>query len=87
MKIGIYSIFDKVAAEFGPIFSAKNDEVASRMFRDTEVRDQIKNIEDFELHRAGWYDNEQRDSAGNIEISYDPMIVNVKSWKAQELID
>ena len=32
MKVNIYTIYDKVACESGPIFQAKNDTVALRCF-------------------------------------------------------
>jgi hypothetical protein len=33
MKIRVYTIFDRLAQECGPLFSAKNDAVAIRGFR------------------------------------------------------
>lgn len=56
--MNIYSIKDKVAKEYGPAFSAKNDQVASRAFM-LEIPTQFKaNLEDFELWCIGEYDVE-----------------------------
>ncbi len=58
MKINIYTIYDKLAKESGPLFQAKNDQVAFRQFQ-TQLKD-IKNIQvqDFELLNIAEYDNE-----------------------------
>ncbi len=58
MKINVYTIYDKLARESGPLFQAKNDKVAYRQFC-TQLKE-IKNIqkEDFELLNIAEYDNE-----------------------------
>ncbi len=58
MTTNIYTIYDKLAKESGPLFQAKNDKVAFRQFQ-TQLKD-IKNIqvEDFELLNIAEYDNE-----------------------------
>lgn len=53
---GIYSIYDKVAQEFGPVFEAKNDDVAERNHINA-----ISNVvykDDFELYCVGSIDHE-----------------------------
>ncbi len=59
MKMRIYTIYDKLAREGGPLFQAKNDQVAHRQFQ-TQLNS-MPNIEiaDFELRCVGEYDNEQ----------------------------
>lgn len=46
----LYSIYDKVADEFGPIFEAKNDMVASRAYVGI-VKPEMAH--DFELYAVG----------------------------------
>ncbi len=59
MKINVYTIYDKLARESGPLFQAKNDRVAFRQFQ-TQLKE-IKNIQkdDFELLNIAEYDNEE----------------------------
>lgn len=57
MVNGIYTIYDKVAQEAGPLFLAKNDEVALRMVNNSpELK--AMNLADFELYLIGTYDSE-----------------------------
>lgn len=54
----VYSVFDKVAEEFGPPFVAKNDGIAQRQFQDflaTKVPGHIHG--DFSLYRLADWDN------------------------------
>lgn len=55
MKINLYSIFDKVAEEFGPLYQAKNDAVAQRNFYMA-----VKDIDgtQHDLYRIGSWDTE-----------------------------
>lgn len=46
----LYSIYDKVADEFGPIYEAKNDMVASRAYASL-VKPEIEH--DYELYAVG----------------------------------
>ena len=48
----MYTIFDKVASEFGPLFTAKNDAVAKRMVKTMINNDHrmLQNLDDFELY-------------------------------------
>lgn len=54
----IYSIKDFVAGEFGPIFQAKNDQVAMRQWGNLIESQQIKNQSEYGLFRLGTYDCE-----------------------------
>ena len=56
MKIMLYTIWDRVAEEAGPIICAKNDAVAVRNFRNytKDVRE-----DEYRLYRVGEYDNEK----------------------------
>lgn len=51
--MGVYTIFDKVAEDAGPIFTAKNDAVAARAARHA-LRD--ADVRDFDLVKIGEYD-------------------------------
>lgn len=56
MKMGIYAIYDSVAEECGPIWTAKNDAVAVRNCRNSlkEVR-----LEEYKLYALGELDSEK----------------------------
>ncbi len=71
MKINVYTIYDKLARESGPLFQAKNDQVAYRQFC-TQLKE-IKNIqkEDFELLNIAEYDNESCQLQDMITIRVD----------------
>lgn len=56
MKTGLYAIYDGKAKEFGPIFEARNDEVASRQFRRLLEKEDYR--EDYTLYLVGDYDHE-----------------------------
>lgn len=51
---GIYTIRDKVADEFGPIYQAVNDNVARRQF--DMLAQQTTHPKDYELFKLGTYD-------------------------------
>lgn len=54
----IYSIYDKTACEYGPIFEAKNDEIAKRMCSQIIMTNKALPILDMELFALAEYDNE-----------------------------
>ena len=56
MKQQIYTIFDKIASEAGPLFCAKNDAVAIRNFNNLMKADPSVNISDFTLLKVGEFD-------------------------------
>ena len=58
MQQKIFSVFDKVAKEFGPPFCAKNDDVAKRQFNHL-VRSQELDLADYELWILGGFDTEK----------------------------
>lgn len=80
----LYSLYDSVAEEFGPLFSAKNDEVALRnviqMFTDMKVN--IASVESYHLYYIGNFDTdnghlvESTIDAIEIKIDYD-VLANV----------
>lgn len=53
MEINIYCIYDKVAEESGPLFTAVNDGIAIRQFRNIPIPPSLKN--DYQLCRIGTY--------------------------------
>lgn len=58
MKSVIYTVFDKVAEEYGPLFEAKNNGVALRQFKrllDTVV---VENRDDYVLYSCGTFDHD-----------------------------
>lgn len=60
MKVNIYTIYDVLAKECGPIFQAKNDEVAKRAFK--SLVDDTPNVvdSDYEIYCLGEFDTENR---------------------------
>ena len=56
MQYKLYSIFDNDAKEFGPLFNAKNDVVASRYVE--EMLKDFKHADSYSLYRMGEYDIE-----------------------------
>ena len=55
-KVGLYSIYDKVAMESGPVFQAKNDDVAVRAT--CSLLSDVDKCDDFVLYRVGTFDAE-----------------------------
>ena len=53
MIVKLYSVFDTVAEEFGPIYSCKNDEVAKRAFHDL-IKDSSSPL-DYDLYFLGTF--------------------------------
>ncbi len=58
MKNIMYVVFDRVAEEAGPIFTAKNDEVAQRQFGNMLSSEKVTTFQDFVLFKIGIYDSE-----------------------------
>lgn len=52
MKLRLYTIYDKVAEEFGPIVELKNDKVALRWYSMNVQKDEL-NASDFECYCIG----------------------------------
>lgn len=55
----VYSIFDRVAKECGPLFTAKNDDVAVRNFNNLLVSERVCNHSDYMLYCLGEFDPEK----------------------------
>lgn len=79
----LYSVYDSVAQEYGPIFQAKNDDVAMRnviqMFTDMKVN--IANFYSFHLYHVGDFDSElgtlkQRSANPIEEIAIDHYVLD-----------
>lgn len=60
MKVNIYTIYDTVAKECGPIFQAKNDEVAVRAFHGLIGDTPNVKATDYEIYCLGEFDTESR---------------------------
>ena len=60
MKVNIYTIYDKVACEAGPIFQAKNDTVALRCFMGLMKDTPSVNPTDYDVYCLGEFDTESR---------------------------
>lgn len=57
MKVRTYTIFDSMAKEYGPLFNAKNNEVAKRMFKQFLTKELVSQ-EDYTLYCVGEFDTE-----------------------------
>lgn len=56
MVYKLYSIYDKDAKEYGPLFNAKNDVVASRYVE--EMLKDVNHVDSYALYCMGDYDTE-----------------------------
>lgn len=72
----LYSVYDSVAEEYGPIFQAKNDDVALRnviqMF--TEMNVSIASLESYHLYHVGDFDSEL---GTLVERSVNPIAIDI----------
>lgn len=73
MKSKIYSIYDGKAVEYGPLFLAKNDDVAIRMCRKEFDNMDMSVLVDFSLFTVGVFDSEDGyiDSACSLVEDFD----------------
>ena len=55
MIYNVYTVYDKVAEEAGPPFTAVNDNIARRMFANMNIPQALKS--DYQLVRIGFYDS------------------------------
>lgn len=60
MKVNVYTIYDKVACEAGPVFQAKNDAVAFRCFMSLIKDANAANPTDYDVYCLGNFDTESR---------------------------
>lgn len=54
----LYTVYDVVAKEAGPVWTAKNDDIACRQFKKLLTGEDVTNPEDFHLYRVADYDPE-----------------------------
>ena len=73
MIVKLYSVFDSVAEEFGPIYSCKNDEVAKRAFHEL-IKDSSSSL-DYDLYFLGTFNTD----TGFIDSVTLPVRVNLVS--------
>lgn len=55
MIMYLYTVYDKVAEEAGPVFQAINDGIAMRQFKSLGIPEALE--KDYTLHRIGQYDS------------------------------
>ena len=60
MKVNIYTIYDSVAKECGPIFQAKNHDVAVRAFHSLMAETSNVVSTDYDLYCLGEFDTDSR---------------------------
>jgi hypothetical protein len=67
----LYAVYDKLMEEAGPIFEARNDEVAKRMFRNLMKDNPGINREDHTLYSLGSFNRNK------LEINFEtPLVLN-----------
>lgn len=59
MKVNIYTIYDSVAKEAGPIFQSKNHDVAVRAFKSLISDTPNVKLSDYDLYCLGEFDTEK----------------------------
>ena len=59
MKVNVYTIYDVVAKECGPIYQAKNHDVAVRAFKSLISETPNVNVLDYDLYCLGEFDTEK----------------------------
>lgn len=80
MKVNIYTIYDILAKECGPIFQAKNDDVAVRAFYSLLSDTPNTMANEYEIYCLGEFDTEARsfvpvDDYGRLVVSdYNPNV-------------
>lgn len=55
----VYCIYDRVAEEAAPLFTAKNDKIACRHFRNALEFNKVNEPKDFMLYCLGEFDPDQ----------------------------
>ena len=65
----LYSIYDKDAKEFGPLFNAKNDIVASRYVE--EMIKDVNHVDSYALYCMGEFDTENGITETNVSFVSD----------------
>ncbi len=72
----LYTIYDKLAEETGPVFQAKNDQVAYRQFQTQLSTIQNIKADDFTLLCVGEYENIRIELQTMLPIEITEQIVN-----------
>lgn len=69
---GLYSVYDRIAEESGPIFDAKSDSVAIRKVSGLFIDRPVMDVRDYMLLKHGEFDTEK----GVITSFGDPLTVD-----------
>lgn len=69
MIYNLYSIYDKDAQEYGPLFNAKNALIACRYVE--QMLDEVKNVDPYAVYRMGEYDTEKGIIDTNVSLICD----------------
>lgn len=59
MDYCLYSVYDKTADEYGPVFQAVNDGVAKREYNRLGIPESLK--KEYSLHKIGYFDSKTGD--------------------------
>ena len=77
MQYGLYTIYDKVAQETGPLFEAKSDAVASRSARN--LLSEVQAVDDFKLLRVGYSDKTTgKITCEAVPVEIDPYALDIQ---------
>lgn len=80
----VYTIYDRLAEESGPLFQAKNDEVAHRQYQTQLSTIQNIKVDDFTLLCVGEYDNERCEFQAAIPITIDEQLIQALQTKKEK---
>lgn len=58
MRMGLYTIFDRLAEQSGPIFEAANDAVANRQYRSLMDGAQVGQPQEYQLLKIGYLEHD-----------------------------
>ena len=86
MKVNIYTIYDTVAKECGPIYQAKNHDVAVRAFRSLISDTPNVNALEYDLYCLGEFDTEKC-SFVPLEVPSTIPIVNISEEDSNKYKD
>ena len=85
----LYTIYDQVAEEAGPIFEAKHDAIARRQFDLLLRQEAVVSPKDFSLYCLGYFDREKilltsKEKARRVESAFKASDIDVAAEKDEE---
>ncbi len=66
--MGLYVVYDKLAEESGPVFEAKNDQVARRAYNQILGQNKVNSADEYALYKVGEIEKEEMRVTGKLDI-------------------